>query len=753
MADFFVDYENGNDANDGTTFANRVQRLTALSGSLSAGDNVRIMRSPPPTSLGQAAQWTNGSNLITLTSAVNLIIENCETVWTGTNANTFISTFNKQGTRSHQANILAGAGAGPFPEKISHFALPSTVDASGYERVSFWFRTNIDRAAGVFELRLCSDTTGDTPVHTIPIPALEANIFLPVLWDNGGALSSNINSVSVAILSDPGTPIVYVDNIVACLPASDPDSITHQSLLGKNTAGETWWPIAAIEGTAIYLDRNNDEDHGVEFTNYYPGTTESVTTWKREGVVFPESFGGGGIQPGTGLDILDDAGSDGFPITISGGWNTTDMTTREDETWINGVYGVGRCFACNGAWAVFEYLAPYRFGAGFRVNSTGTNFVVRNCKAVAMQETTINAFDIDAADPTIEDCIATANNGSGFRVTDVNVSFLRCEAYANLSHGFLITSDSGTRRGATLTECVALRNGVDGFAIFGRDQIVFTDCVARFNDSGFNATGNVTSTLIDCISTDNLFYGFETSGSAGVPYHELINFTASDNAVEAVRLVREARMVVYGMTSTNHPAVFRIDNRGHALVYGLISTSDSAIYTEGLSFAERVHLAALKLHHYQGDPGDNRIYGLSYAVRTDDGTAAEDNRRTASGLAWGIATDGADRDTDFRSRLPIAQVQLQNGVTTTVNVWLKRTSANIDARIICRGRQIAGIDADVIDTLTANGTYEQLSLALTPTADGVVEIWVEVWNGTLAEPQDALTVSNDRVFVDDISFS
>ena len=52
MAIIYVDYENGNDSNDGTTFANRKKTITSASAASSAGDVIRLAKSPDPTSLG-----------------------------------------------------------------------------------------------------------------------------------------------------------------------------------------------------------------------------------------------------------------------------------------------------------------------------------------------------------------------------------------------------------------------------------------------------------------------------------------------------------------------------------------------------------------------------------------------------------------------------------------------------------------------------------------------------------------------------
>ena len=61
MATFYLDFENGNDANDGTTFANRWKTLTsgATAARIAPGDTIRIMGSPAPTSLGINGTWTS----------------------------------------------------------------------------------------------------------------------------------------------------------------------------------------------------------------------------------------------------------------------------------------------------------------------------------------------------------------------------------------------------------------------------------------------------------------------------------------------------------------------------------------------------------------------------------------------------------------------------------------------------------------------------------------------------------------------
>ena len=55
MATLYVDYENGNDSNDGTSFANRKKTLNSATTASSAGDTIRVMASPDPTLVGNGS--------------------------------------------------------------------------------------------------------------------------------------------------------------------------------------------------------------------------------------------------------------------------------------------------------------------------------------------------------------------------------------------------------------------------------------------------------------------------------------------------------------------------------------------------------------------------------------------------------------------------------------------------------------------------------------------------------------------------
>lgn len=325
MANFFLDPEGGNDANDGTTFANRWKTIGsgATAARIAPGDIIRMMASRDPASLGNAT-WTDNSQTVTLAGAKTANVATCDSAWTASaNVTATASTTRKEGTNCSSLAIASGFTTG----KVAYFALGSTVDFSAYNAVSFWFRSNQAIAAGVMTLNLCSDTVGAVSVNSIAIPAIvTTGVFQAIVVDTGGALGSAIQSISLNGVSDPGTVTVLIDNIIACKALTDNDHLSHISLIGKKTTGEPeWYAIQSINGTTVLI---GGQTSLVGATGQpYRGTTETVTTYR----LIPT------VPPWTASQALvKDSGSPGQLITFSGGWDRTAMSSQSGETWLSG---------------------------------------------------------------------------------------------------------------------------------------------------------------------------------------------------------------------------------------------------------------------------------------------------------------------------------------------------------------------------------------------------------------------------------
>jgi hypothetical protein len=259
--------------------------------------------------------------------------------WTATPGGNVTCSFNvsagKEGRVSDSIAIAAGFTTG----LAAYWALPSTLDLSGYQQVSFWIQQTVGTigAAGAVDLRLCSDNAGATAVNTINIPNLATTSrWMPVTVDLATNLGNSIQSIALYVNTDNGAQTFLLNNIIACKASSAADSLTLTSLIGKNTTGETFWGIQSINGRRVMLDADTNAGPTTSTLRGYYGTSETVTTWKRETIKL-----GPAASSSTALQMIQDSGTEGSPITFSGGWNRTDMSTQSLETWLDGVNGLG----------------------------------------------------------------------------------------------------------------------------------------------------------------------------------------------------------------------------------------------------------------------------------------------------------------------------------------------------------------------------------------------------------------------------
>jgi hypothetical protein len=163
---------------------------------------------------------------------------------------------------------------------------------------------------------------------------------MPVTVDLGTNLGSSIQSIALYVNTDNGAQTFLLNNIIACKASSAADSLTLTSLIGKNTTGETFWGIQSINGTRVMLDADTNATPTSTSVMGYYGISGTVTTWKRETIKL-----GPAAASTTALQTTQESGTDGSPITYSGGWDRTAMSTQNSETWLDGQNGNGYLFS------------------------------------------------------------------------------------------------------------------------------------------------------------------------------------------------------------------------------------------------------------------------------------------------------------------------------------------------------------------------------------------------------------------------
>jgi hypothetical protein len=728
MATFFLDFENGNDANDGSTFANRWKTITngATAARTAPGDTIRIMGSPAPTSLGQNGVWTSQvsqSNLVvaaatnTTPIAVTVNGHGCSTgdtvVLSGalgnTNANgTFEITvtspngFTLNGSSGNAAYISGGlvrlrnnsrirlttavtqniASTGPgrsawtsaaganvvtaldatlskehrdsdsiaiqtaFTTGLAAYWPTGTIDLSGYQQVSFWIRqtTGSIGAAGAIDLRLCSDAAGVTAVNTISIPNLAVTgRWMPVTVDLGTALGSSIQSIALYVNTDNGAQTFLLSNIIACKASSAADSLTLTSLIGKNTTNETFWGIQSINGTRVMLDVDTNASASSTGVRGYYGTSETVTTWKRETIKLGPSSG-----PTTALQTIQESGTDGNLITYSGGWDRTDMSTQSLETWLDGVNGNGYALTTtNRSFVSIDNLAFCRLN-----------------RVVNYSTANDNTYSVIAANNMSSVCFSNSlasQYGNTFAIK-----------FACASAGTIIDATNGNRINIQL-----------GSLLSNVSQPL-------------NIGGNVPFMRITPLGSQSLIANHPTTAA-----------TVSSGLIKGIKFQDNTASLstITGTVQIN-------------LVDCLLADTTEISFTTG-------HSAQVFSHNHDQTAGNHKIFMDGGLI-----SAAIDQRKTASGISWKMQPTSTNRSSVWPVTLSLAKIACAANSVVTIKTWMYRDNSGLTMRLVCKGGQIAGVASDVTASVTTTNAWEEETITFTPTETGVVEITAEAWGGT-----------------------
>lgn len=177
----------------------------------------------------------------------------------------------------------------------------TTKNLSSFQTVSFRVQqksgTKIQATTGNVSLRLCTDNTGDTSVHTIPIYNYGApnNAWIPIVKDFGTNLNSSINSVALYVDTDQGAQDFSIGNIIATKSRFTAGGVNHQTLVGLKTChaykAPYWYGIDSLfynedqNETRVLLEYRNPQDSYFPFSYYtaggvrWAGVGIARTTW------------------------------------------------------------------------------------------------------------------------------------------------------------------------------------------------------------------------------------------------------------------------------------------------------------------------------------------------------------------------------------------------------------------------------------------------------------------------------------------
>lgn len=482
----------GNDSNNGSTFALGVMTFNnGVTAARSApGDDWRVQKSEDPVSLGINATFTNKSATVTLASALTASIVGGSS-WTAS-ANVTCTT---SSTRKYSGASSSIAIASAFTTGKAAYYAPGTLDLSGYNKVSFWIRSNATVASGVLRIDLCSDAAGATPVNSLTInEALAANSWKCICIDNGAALGSSIASIALYCVSDPGTVTLLINNVEAA------NALTHTCLISPSggATDRNFYPIKSINGTSVILDQGSE--HAATATaRGYSGTTTTATIYKREPIRVT-------------AQTTQEAGTDMFTkIKYSGGWGDsgggmTDMTHQNGLTFLDLGDASSIPLSLAHSFIDLERIVLVRGTIGASINSSGC--VCTNCAAIGANTFGVQAANYAAAPRIYDNFIGIACNSSGI-VDYSGACYKNVSVYSCGNDG--IVAQSTTVSGiATGHDIISNNNGFAGVAA---------------------GSGETRFARVTC--NDNGTYGVESKTPGGIM--QIFGYTASGNTSGAAQ--------------------------------------------------------------------------------------------------------------------------------------------------------------------------------------------------------------------------
>jgi hypothetical protein len=417
--------------------------------------------------------------------------------WTASaNVTTSANNTTKQGNVSDQ--IAANAS---FTTGLMAYKSFSTKNLSGYQQLSFFiYQTAGSTANFGLQLRLCSDNAGVTAVNTFNIPALGTlNNWHVFTVDLGTNLGSSIQSVALYRSNNFGAQTLLLSNIIACKASSSADSLSLTSLIGKNTTNESWYPIQSIVGTRVIIDgrlfTSPVSAASTAFTKGYYGTSETITTYKRETIKTPPQS-----AAGNGVHIINDSASHFTPcITVEGGYDRTNMSSQTGITFFDGQngFGYGISSPSRASWS-FKKLGFTRYDRVYVQNTSFTcfkDFYVIGCS---------NQFDL----PTATSLCKLENVFCNNNLIGLNADF-----------GFYLHK---------FTNCYFLNNNSRGVNLSTFNNITWNNCY--FNNNGgngiLNTGGGGNNTWNNCSFNNNQGEAYRSQGTS---YNDVFNNCSTSN--------------------------------------------------------------------------------------------------------------------------------------------------------------------------------------------------------------------------------
>lgn len=793
MATKYLDFEGGNDSNNGNSFANRFKTITsgATAGRIAPGDVIRVMASPDPTSTSVSGTWTSGkgagtTNISSSTNASPIsVTANAHGLATGdfvsiashgtnTNANGFWEV-TVTGSNTFTLNGSTGNGVGGATGTVRKrtngvvklaSALNKTVAFTGNRgegRTAFTASANITATLDT-TLPVTNDAVDRLTVDAAFGTGLAAYKALGSTQDFSG-----YQQLSLWFRQVSGT-LCQANDLTISL-CSDTAGATPVSSFNLPALGRTgvWTRITVDLGAAmsasvqsVAITVNVDRGAQVfEFANAVAckapsaadslnlssliGTNESGEPW----------FGLSSIT-GTRLVLASDNGivECNNTVTANRGYHSTFTGSRTvykretiklpfpnaqnytSDVTVQDTGSSGSPILFSGGWNRTNMSTQTGYTFIDRSSGDGSGFYSGNdfisIEKFGFVNMYIGAYFLNADQIEVSDCFGVGNLYSFHSTANSN--------YAG--------------HGISVSDCISSGGGGEPFS-FANAGLLLHNCTViggystafRIQSAFVSSTG-----FLKVLNAGGTALSFESCDEA---YVETVDIQDSNSNGIYATLCRSVVINTCDISACGHSiscnaselVIQSGSSSGSASTYVCFLSGAPTIVLKDFDYSESLLVSSG--YFVRGRICTQNLNGSGKAkifIGDKWGNIEQDSsvRHTASGYSWKFNLDNRFVSYGVPHNLEIAKAAVDSSGVVTAKLWVRRENTNVNLRFICRGGQIGGVASDVVATASASATtWEELTLTFTPSETGVVAFRVEV--DTLA--------STGTAYIDDFSVS
>ena len=769
MTNYYLDYEGGNDAGSGVSFATRWKTLTlgATAARIAPGDTIRIMGSPAVQSFGMNGTWTSSKQQATqfISSSTNTspIVINLgghgyvtgdTVVITGHSPNAKAngtweiisltsSTFSLTGSTGN------GVGSGGTVRRRNNSRVimasdPGVKNLASHGNVGNG-RTAWTASANVTtSLHLTEFKEGDS-ADSIAIGA-SFTTGLAAYKATTSTLASTCVTTSFWIKQNSGTVAVANDvSIRLCSDIAGATSIKTIPVPALVTLGR--WTVVSFDTSGL--------SGNIQSVALYVGADKGAQTFLISNII-----GSGsdqvdlscliGKNTGTGMNA-----EPWCPIqSINGTRIMLDGDTNETP----------RSLTLRGYYGATETVPTYfRKTIKTTIASSISDVAGTITKAGVVGSPIVFSGGWDRTDMSTQPSgLATFFDGQNSQGQGIgastNINYISIDNISAIryNNGFSI----GQCISVTLSNAQSVGNSGAGFYIVSNsDMNTLSNCLAGFNNYGFWIYSNASSNKISNIkSVGNASYGLVLQTAA---FNNVVSSgNIFNNGLEGIILYESCQNTFkninsyanhfWGIVSAN-PDVGGSSNNTFINCSAINENGNGGWFVTGYNYLTNCTGQSFSTTTVAG--GDDGIYSMdhngvsgniSILMRHGSVISTTSVRHTASGIAWALApTQTITRTSNYPLTLNVATFAVASGASVTVKAWLRRTNTGLTLGLRILADQIAGVSSDVLSPMTAAAnTWEEVSLTFTPTANGVVKIQAYCYGGsTYTGYVDDLTIT------------